>query len=203
MLSKSHSPLLAVSLLGILILAACSAGGTPIPPSPLSPVLPSSTSEPQLPSGSDRCLQGEWVMPTADLDLMIATILPMPGVRVPGGELRMAFDGSSYRYLSYGFILHMDLGTDTYMESTASFENSGSFSTGDGRIYFSSIASESEVGSWTGYKDGETYTVPGTAPQMSFYLGGENPYRCTADRLEIDTHHPVIETLTLFFFRRA
>ena len=141
-------------------------------------------------------------MPTADLDLMIAVILPVPGVRVPGGELLMMFDGSNYRYLSYGFIIHMDLGTDTYLESTASFENTGSFSTRDGLIVFSSIVSESEVSSWTGSKNGETYTVPGAGPEVAFSMGGENPYRCSADRLEIDTYHPTIETMTLFFTRQ-
>jgi hypothetical protein len=140
-------------------------------------------------------------MPTVDLDLMISTLLPIPGVRVPAGELLMVFNGSDYSYLSYGYILHMDLGADSYMESTASFTNTGSFSTGNGVIVFTSIVSESDVSSWTGYKDGETYTVPGSGPQVSTYPLGENPYRCTDDRLEIDTYHPTIDTMTLFFSR--
>ena len=198
MLSKSQPQLIALFCTGSMFLSACGTRATPSPPSPTQPP---PTVESAISTDSDRCLQGNWVMPTGDLDLMIATLLPIPGVRVPGGELLMIFDGSTYRYLSYGFILHMDLGTDSYMESTASFENSGSFSTRDGLIVFSSIASESEVTSWTGYKDGETYTVPGTGPEVAFYLGGESPYRCSADRLEIDTIHPTIETLTLFFTR--
>jgi len=199
MLYHTRSPLISVFFMSSLLLSACSVGSASSPP---APSLPPPTAESAAFLDSDQCLQGTWVMPTADLDLMIATILPIPGVRVPGGELLMIFDGSSYSYLSYGFILHMDLGTDKYMESTASFENSGSFSTGDGVIVFSSIVSESEVTTWTGYKDGESYTVPGTGPQVAFYLGGENPYRCTDEGLEIDTYHPTIETMTLFFIRR-
>lgn len=199
MLLKSHSQLIALFCAGTLLLSACSMGSSPSPPSPTQPP---PTAEVTILLDSDLCLQGNWVMPTADLDLMIATLLPIPGVRVPGGELLMLFDGSSYRYLSYGFILHMDLGTNTYMESTASFENSGSFSTRDGLIVFRSIVSESEVTSWTGYKNGESYTVPGTGPEVALSIGGENPYRCTADYLEIDTFHPVIETMTLLFTRQ-
>jgi hypothetical protein len=199
MLFNSKSRLIPLFFTGTIILSACAMGSTPSLPSPSE--LPP-TAESTMPAAGDTCLLGTWVMPTADLDLMIATLLPIPGVRVPAGELLMIFDGSSYRYLSYGFILHMDLGTDTYMESTASFENSGSFSAGDGRIVFSAITSESEISTWTGYKNGETYTVPGAAPEVGFYLGGQNPYRCTADRLEIDTYHPTLDTLTLFFIRQ-
>jgi hypothetical protein len=197
---KSNSQIIALFSTGILILSACGLTSTPSPPP--SPSQPPPTVESTIPLDSDLCLQGDWVMPTADLDLMIAVILPIPGVRVPGGELLMMFDGPSYRYLSYGFIIHMDLGTDTYMESTASFENTGSFSTRDGLIVFSSIVSESEISSWTGYKNGETYTVPGTSPEVAFSIGGENPYRCSADRLEIETYHPTLETMTLFFTRQ-
>jgi hypothetical protein len=200
MSSKSNSQIFALSSIGMLILSACGMISTPSPPP--SPSQPPPTAESTIPLDSDLCLQGDWVMPTADLDLMIAVILPIPGVRVPGGELLMMFDGSTYRYLSYGFIIHMDLGTDRYLESTASFENTGSFSTRDGRIVFSSIVSESEVSSWTGSKNGETYTVPGSGPEVAFSMGGESPYRCSADRLEIDTYHPTIETMTLFFTRQ-
>jgi hypothetical protein len=198
MLSNPNSRLISVLFTGSLLLAACSTVGTPSPPSPTQPP---PAEEPATSMESDVCLQGTWVMPTVDLDLMISTLLPMPGVRVPAGELLMIFDGSDYSYLSYGYILHMDLGADSYMESTASFTNTGSFSTGNGVVVFSSIVSESEVSAWTGYKNGETYTVPGSSPQVSTYPLGENPYRCTNDRLEIDTYHPTIDTLTLFFSR--
>ena len=141
-------------------------------------------------------------MPTINLDLMIATLVPIPGVRVLSGELLMMFDGPTYRYLSYGFILHTDIDAGSYMEATLSFENTGSFSTGAGLIFFNSITSESEVSSWTRYEDGDTYIVPGTGPQMAFSMSGENPYRCTAEYLEIDTFHPTLDTMTLLFTRQ-
>lgn len=200
MLSKSKPRFITLFWTGSMILSACSTGATPgAPPSPTSPTQPPPTVESASSTESDLCLQGDWVMPTGDLDLMIATLVPIPGVRVPSGELLILFDGSTYRYLSYGFILHTDIDTGEYMEATLSFENSGSFSTSDGFILFNSITSESEVSSWTRYKNGETYIVPGTGPQIAFSMSGENPYRCTAERLEIDTFHPTLGTMTLFF----
>lgn len=201
MKTQSRSRLSFVLFAVPILISACSLGSTAVPGSTSIPQTPTFT--PAASAGSDSCLQGTWIMPTSDLERMMAALLPMPGLHVTSGELLMAFDGDSYEYQSSGFVLRVDLGTDQYMEATASFRNTGSFSTGLGKIIFTSIGSESEVTSWTAYKNGESVTVPGSGPQVSLSFSGENPYRCTVDRLEIDTYSPTSGTLTMFFSRQS
>ncbi|MEW6093971.1 MAG: hypothetical protein AB1531_08415, partial [Chloroflexota bacterium] len=153
------------------------------------------------PSG-DPCVQGNWVMPTGDLDILMATLVPLPNLRVTAGELLMSFDSEAFSYLSYGFILHIDMDEEQWMEATASFENTGTFFASEGEITFSSVGSESEISSWTGYDHGETITVPGSGPQLTFTLPGTTTYRCSDEYLELDSPHPTLGTIVYLFTRR-
>jgi hypothetical protein len=204
MIAKARSFLFIPFLLTAGLVSACSIGGaaagsTPSAESP-SPA-PTSTPTTATAAGWDSCLLGNWTMPTADLQAMIAALIPIPNLSVPSGELNISFDGASYDYSSGGFVLRVDLGPGKYMEANATFRNTGTYATDGGMILFESAGSESEISAWTGYDNGESMTVPGAGPEVSFAFSGANPYRCSADRLEIDTPQPTGDGQTMNFLR--
>jgi hypothetical protein len=141
-------------------------------------------------------------MPTSDLDLFVATLVPVPGLRATAGELLFTFDGQEFAYLSYGLILQIDMGSGAWMEASGSFENTGTFGTEDGVLNLVTTNSVSDISSWTAYKDGVQVTVPGSGPVMNFPPPGGSPYRCYPDRLEIDTQNGTGTTITMFFTRQ-
>jgi hypothetical protein len=140
-------------------------------------------------------------MPTGDLDLMVASLVPVPGMRVTDGELIMEFDGESFSYRADVLVLRMDLGPDTYLEADGRFGTSGTYSTGDGLVYLNSLGSDQDILTWTAYQNGEIVTMPGAGPTFSLPAPGEAPYRCFPDRLEIDTRGATPEPITMFFQR--
>jgi len=191
-------------LLAAALLAACSEPT----PTPEPPTLPTSipTPEPVDPDGSgaadhDPCLEGTWRMGAGDLDLMMASLVPVPGLHVTAGELIMEFDGEAFGYRADILVLRVDLGSDTYLEADGRFGVSGTYSTGDGLLYLNSVGADQEILTWTAYKDGEVVTLPGTGPAFSLPVPGESPYRCFTDRLEIDTRGATPTTVTMFFYR--
>ncbi len=191
-------------ILTTALLAACS---EPSPtPEPTAPPTPAPTPEPEElagepPTGRDPCLLGTWSMATGDLDLLVSTLVPVPGMRVTDGELIMEFDGESFSYRADIFVLRMDIGPDTYMEADGRFGTSGTYATGDGQLYLDSIGSEQDILTWTAYQGGQVVTLPGTGPTFSLPTPGEAPYRCFPNRLEIDTRGAMPETITMFFDR--
>jgi len=191
-------------LLAAALLAACSEPTpSPEPTAPPTAVPTPLPEEPaaELPTSQDPCLVGVWRMPTGDLDLLVATLVPVPGMRVTDGELIMEFDGESFSYRADVFVLRVDLGADTYLEGDGRFGTSGTYTTGDGQLFLNSIGSEQDILTWTAYKDGEVVSMPGTGPTFSLPTPGEAPYRCFPDRLEIDTRGAMPETVTMFFGR--
>ncbi len=191
-------------LLATALLAACS---EPTPsPEPTIPPTAIPTPEPEEPTvepptGQDPCLLGTWRMATGDLDLLVATLVPVAGMHVTDGELIMEFDGESFSYRADVFVLRIDLGPDTYMEADGRFGTSGTYSTGDGLVYLNSIGSDQDILTWTAYQNGQVVTVAGTGPTFSLPTPGEAPYRCFPDRLEIDTRGATPTTITMFFAR--
>jgi len=191
-------------LLAAALLAACS---EPTPsPEPTTPATAIPTPEPEEPAvepptGQDPCLLGTWRMGTGDLDLMTASLVPVPGLHVTAGELIMEFDGEAFNYHADIFVLRIDLGPGSYLEGDGRFGTSGTYTTGDGLVYFNSIGSDQDILTWTAYQDGEVVTMPGTGPTFSLPTPGESPYRCFPDRLEIDTRGATPTTVTMFYSR--
>ena len=68
----------------------------------IRPVATTAPSEPDLSgeqdSGRDECPEGDWVMRTADLGLLVATIVPVPNLRIVDGFLFLPFTDGEYRY---------------------------------------------------------------------------------------------------------
>jgi len=189
-------------LLAAALLAACTAP-TPATPEPPTAIPTPEPDEPaaEIPAGSDPCLVGSWRMDTGDLDLLVSSLAPVPGMRVADGQLFMEFDGEAFSYHADIFVLRIDLGPDAYLEADGRFGTSGTYTTGDGQLFLNSIGSDQQVLAWTAYKDGQVATMPGTGPSYSLPVPGEAPYRCLPDRLEIDTRGASPETITMFFYR--
>ncbi len=199
---RRRSQITYASLLIAALLASCSAPTTETPE--LATPIP--TPDPVDPDGSagadhDPCLEGTWRMGTADVDLLVATLVPLSGLHVTDGELIMEFDGESFSYRADVLVLRVDLGTDTYLEADGRFGMSGTYTTGDGLVYLNSLGADQQILTWTAYKDGEVVTLPGDGPSFSLPVPGPAPYRCSPDTLEVDTRGALPVTVTMFFSR--
>jgi len=141
-------------------------------------------------SERDPCLEGDWVMRTADLDLLVATIVPVPGLRIVAGSLFLTFAGGEYRYGSDSFVEHMDLGPGKYLEGTAMFLTTGTYTaevgspvTGGSALSFLGGGAEKAVTKWLAYKDGRSEVYAGEGPQVSLPLTGRFRYSCSDQEL--------------------
>ena len=182
---------------GYFVAALLSAGCT-------RPVATTAPREPDL-SGAqdsvqDECLEGDWVMRTADLYLLVATIVPVPNLRIADGSLFLSFTGGQYRYGSDGFVEHIDLGPGRYLEGTAIFLTTGTYAseegtlplviggaeapvTGGSALSFLGGGAEKAVTKWLAYKDGRSEEYPGEGPQVSLPLTGRFRYSCSDQEL--------------------
>ena len=172
---------------GLVVAAALSAGC-------IRPVATTAPSGPDL-SGAqdsvrDECLEGDWVMRTADLDLLVQSIVPVPGLRIVAGSLFLTFAGGEYRYGSDGFVEHMDLGPGRYLEGTAIFLLTGTYAaevgspaTGGSALSFMGGGAEKAVTKWLAFKDGRSEEYPGEGPQVSLPLTGRFRYSCSDQEL--------------------
>ena len=136
-------------------------------------------------SEQDPCLEGDWVMRTADLDLLVTTIVPVPNLRIVAGSLFLSFAGGEYRYGSDGFVEHVDLGPGKYLEGTATFLTTGTYAaevgspeTGGSALSFLGGGAEKSVTKWLAFKDGQSEEYPGEGPQVSLPLTGRFRYSC-------------------------
>ena len=141
-------------------------------------------------SERDPCLEGDWVMRTADLDLLVATIVPVPNLRIVAGSLFLSFAGGEYRYGSDGLVKHVDLGLGRYLEGAAIFLMTGTYTaeegspvTGGGALSFLGGGAEKGVTKWLAYKDGRSEEYPGEGPQVSLPLTGRFRYSCSDQEL--------------------
>lgn len=183
------------------LLAACSLpGGTP---EVVVTYLGTSTPVPTAPHRDD-CLEGEWIMPTHSLDLLIATMFPETSsyMRIIAGKLTMTFADGVFTYAG-DYMMHVDSGTaGQYSEAEAAFSASGAYSTRPGGLIFDTTTSEMHMVSCTAYKDGMSFSVPcGSVQQISLLPPSEAPYRCIANQLEIDILSPRGTIITMFFER--
>jgi len=158
-------------------------------------------------SERDACLEGDWVMRTADLDLLVATIVPVPNLRIVAGSLFLSFVGGEYRYGSDGFVEHVDLGPGRYLEGTAVFLNTGTYAaeagspvTGGSALSFLGGGAEKGVTKWLAFKDGRSEVYSGEGPQVSIPLTGRFPYSCSDQELILYMAGPTGE-VPMFFKR--
>jgi len=158
-------------------------------------------------SERDPCLEGDWVMRTADLDLLVATLVPVPNLRIVAGSLFLSFAGGEYRYGSDGFVEHVDLGPGRYLEGTAVFLMTGTYAaqvgspvTGGSALSFLGGGADKAVTKWLAYKDGRSEEYPGEGPQVSLPLTGRFRYSCSDQELILYFTGPTGE-VPMFFKR--
>lgn len=199
-MKRVDRPGLAV-LVGVLavLLAACggASGGAPVdePPSPTA------TPEPAPAGGGAACLQGVWTMSNADLNEMLAGLVPAPNLSAPQGTPVLTLDGDRYSYIAEGLVVRVTLAPDWYMEAEGGFTFTGAFSADGEMMEFVPETGETELAIWRAYKDGQLVEMPGTAPELSLGVSGAAPYRCMGDRLEIDSAGGGAGPVIMFFSR--
>src|SRR3990170_786671 len=106
-------------LAGVLVTATFLAGCNLSEPVVQPGRLPSEGEEPQTEEDlsdlqghdlPDECLVGEWVMLTGDLDIFVATVVPLPNLHVTAGSLYFVFGPlGAYDYGSDGMVIRIDL----------------------------------------------------------------------------------------------
>jgi len=149
---------------------------------------------------ADSCLINEWWMDTGTLDLLVATLVPMPGIRVPSGDATFTFTSGGNYYYAGSLVIRIDMTADQYMEGEGTFNTEGTYTTDGGIITFSESEGQNNIMEWRAYAHGQSAEVPGGGPSFSLIPAGAAPYRCSDDILEIDTQGPA-GTVTMFFDR--
>ena len=151
--------------------------------------------------GSDPCLQGTWTMSNSDVEALLASLAPIPGMTIPSGSLVMAFTGDDFSYAAQDLVMRIGI-PGGYMEAEAGFLFYGSFATSDGMIAFSETIYDAEILVWRASIDGNITEAPG--PQViAFPMPGGGPYECTTDMLTIDAVGGSGETNYLIFYREG
>lgn len=158
----------------------------------------------------DPCLDGDWIMPTAELDLLVASLVPIPNIRVMGGSLSMSFVDGVYAYSGeFTLQIELDMTQGQYMQTDAVFSSGGPYATElqsdrDSPVLTFLVldltVSESNELVWRVYKEGEVQTQPGTGPSFIILPPGNAPYFCTDTQLEISTEG-YTGPITMFFQR--
>jgi hypothetical protein len=155
----------------------------------------------------DSCLDGNWIMPTADLDLFVASMVPLPNMRVVGGALYISFVDGQYEYSGeFTLQIELDMSEGKYMQSDAIFSSGGAYSTettstARGPLSWLTLdLTVSEVNAlvWRAYKGGVMESMPGIGPTFTIVPPGNAPYRCSDSLLQIDTHGATQEVTMLF-----
>lgn len=192
----------AAGILAGALLTACNMPTTPTDPAPTD--VP--TAPPELPAADashDPCLDGQWWSYTHDVDILLATLAPVPNMHVSEGNLVMWFNPDGQYEYQGGVVLRLDMdpSENQYMETDGFFTTSGPYSTqGDSTLNLDLSNSRTEIRRTTACKNGECIDGAAPMPTVSIMPPGSAPYRCTAERLEIDTQGP-FGTATMFFYR--
>ncbi len=172
--------------------------GTDAPPVNIAVGLP--TVDPT-DSSSDPCLQGQWVMSLESLQILMATLLPMPNFHIREGTMAMSFSGENYTYGSENLVMRMDTTPGEYFEGSASFTAIGTFSTVNGEIIFDNTTNTQNISSWGAFRNGEFTEIPGGAPQISFGFPESGLYTCNGDTLSVDTKGTANTPVPMVFIR--
>jgi len=144
----------------------------------------------------DECLAGTWVMLTADLDIFVATIVPLPNLRVTAGSLYFVFGTlGEYSYGSDGMVIRIDLSRpgdspEKFLKGSAFFETAGVYTTDTGALVLMDNGSMVEFTEWVAVKGSEVASAPGSGPEISFVPDGPLPYECTDEELVLHVRGP-------------
>src|SRR3972149_9596107 len=137
----------------------------------------------------DECLIGEWVMLTGDLDIFVATVVPLPNLHVTAGSLYFVFGPlGAYDYGSDGMVIRIDLSLpgdqpEKFLKGSAFFETSGGYTTDTGALVLTDNGSMVQFTEWVAVKGSEVPSAPGTGPEFSFVPDGPLPYECLTEEL--------------------
>ena len=135
------------------------------------------------------------------LQVLMATLLPLPTFHVQEGSMAMSFSGENYTYGSENFVLRMDTKPGEYFEGAATFTAVGTFSTANGEIIFNNSTYTQNIASWRAFVNGEYIEVPGGAPQISFGFPGSGLYTCNGDTLTVSTQGTADTPVPMVFTR--
>lgn len=145
--------------------------------------------------GRDGCLVGEWSMPTANIDLMASTAVPLSNIRVPAGTYVQRFEEDGTFAVEVAMLATFSF-TDTTAEADVFWNYSGTWSTSDGELLLEIVAQDWGV---TEVRQGGI-SMPGAdlnlLPPIEPFAGG--PYQCADDRLDITATNGSIEVPLLF-----
>jgi hypothetical protein len=147
---------------------------------------------------------GAWIMPTARLNLFVATLLPGASsfLRITSGQLYMTLNSDGTYTYSGEYTQHVDTSDGDYAEGVSTFTTSGTYSTTASMILFETGATDVRMISCTAYDHGAVYTVPcDSVVMVDLLLPSEAPFRRSADMLEIDVPAPSGMIVTMFFER--
>ena len=126
-------------------------------------------------------------MDNASVQVLMTALIPLPTFHAQEGTLTMSFVGENYTYASDSFTLRMDSNPGNYLEASANFSSTGTYSTSDGVILFNNLSSTNETTGWRAYINGEYADYPGAPPQIIFGFPGNGPYTCEGDSLTVST----------------
>lgn len=130
-------------------------------------------------------------MDTAAADQMLGSLTGLSTLHVVAGSLVMTFDGERFLYASEGLTVRTDMPPSGYIEAEGTFSSTGGFAAGEGILTFNTESVTKEIGMWRALVNGEMVEMPGSGPEFSLTPPGSAPYRCSADRLEVDTVSPL------------
>lgn len=150
--------------------------------------------------GRDPCLQGNWEMSNADVNALMAALVPISSLTIPSGTLVMSFVGEDFSYASRDLILRANM-PDGYMEAEAAFLFTAKFASQGGNLIFSETIYEAEALIWRAVIDGEVEEMPGLQTVL-FPMPGGGPYECSDDMLTVEAVGGTGDTVYLIFFRQ-
>lgn len=148
--------------------------------------------EPDLQAGSsmDPCLEGSWTMITMDLDIFVATLVPVPNLRVSDGSLFINMSEGAYEYGSDRFVLHIDLGPDKYLEGAAVFLTTGGYSSDSGSLLLVNSGTQKQVTEWKAFNQGRSSVVPGGGLEFTLVPSAPLTYTCGTEELVLYMRGP-------------
>jgi len=129
-------------------------------------------------------------MITSDLDIFVATLVPVPNLRVSDGLLFLNLSEGAYEYGSDRFVLHIDLGPDKYLEGAAVFLTTGGYSSDGGALPLVNSGTQKQVAEWKAFKQGRSSVVPGGGPEFTLIPCGPLDYSCGTDELVLYMRGP-------------
>lgn len=165
------------------LLTAEPTGPTDVPSIAEPTDLPRTSESPS--SGNDPCLQGNWIMPSEDVNSLMQRVIPIPNMSFRG-SLTMSFSGNEFTYASDGMTMRVDT-PNGYMEADTIFLVTANFSTNNGVITLYNTIADSSVLVWRGMVNGDFGEVQGPINTLQFPSPDNAPYVCTADTLTFQT----------------